>query len=168
MFARLTVAALLLVGLSTPALAQTENLQMFRAVQRQVLQYQLSGNEVLGRGPLVLLLDKSGSMEGPKDTWATALALALLEHAHAERRPFALIDFNGSVTYETTVEARMHGASINGDPLTGVDREEASRHRRKFLFLAGIGNFFNASFGTRMLTASSTMRTEIAAGACSP
>jgi uncharacterized protein with von Willebrand factor type A (vWA) domain len=44
-------------------------------------------------------------MEGPKDTWATALALALLEHAHTERRPFALIDFNGSVTYETTVEA---------------------------------------------------------------
>ena len=39
MFARLIVAALLLVGLSAPALAQTENLQMFRAVQRQVLQY---------------------------------------------------------------------------------------------------------------------------------
>ena len=37
-------------------------------------------------------------------TWATALALALLEHAHAERRAFALIHFNGSVTYETTVE----------------------------------------------------------------
>jgi Mg-chelatase subunit ChlD len=74
-------------------------------LERQVLQYQLSGNEVLGRGPLVLLLDKSGSMDGSKDTWATALALALLEHAHAERRPFALIDFNGSVTYETTVEA---------------------------------------------------------------
>jgi hyperosmotically inducible protein len=39
MFARLTVAALLLVGLSAPAFAQTENLQIFRAVQRQVLQY---------------------------------------------------------------------------------------------------------------------------------
>ena len=73
-------------------------------LERQVLQYQLSGNEVLGRGPLVLLLDKSGSMDGEKDTWATALALALLEHAHAERRAFALIHFNGSVTYETTVE----------------------------------------------------------------
>ncbi len=73
-------------------------------LERQVLQYQLSGNETLGRGPLVLLLDKSGSMEGPKDTWATALALALLEHAHAERRAFALIDFNGHVTYEATVE----------------------------------------------------------------
>jgi hypothetical protein len=72
-------------------------------LERQVLQYQLSGSETLGRGPLVLLLDKSSSMEGSKDTWATALALALLEHAHAERRPFALIDFNASVSYETTV-----------------------------------------------------------------
>jgi Mg-chelatase subunit ChlD len=73
-------------------------------LERQVLQYQLSGTDTLGRGPLVLLLDKSGSMEGQKDIWATALALALLEHAHAERRPFALVDFNGRVTYEATVE----------------------------------------------------------------
>ncbi len=43
-------------------------------------------------------------MEGQKDTWATALALALLEDAQAERRPFTLIDFNGRVTYEATVE----------------------------------------------------------------
>jgi uncharacterized protein with von Willebrand factor type A (vWA) domain len=72
-------------------------------LERQLLQYQLSGTDTLGRGPLVLLLDKSGSMDGQKDIWATALALALLEHAHVERRPFALIDFNGCVTYETTV-----------------------------------------------------------------
>src|SRR5687768_3799589 len=39
MFARLMIAALVLAGLSTPAAAQTENLQIFRAVQRQVLQY---------------------------------------------------------------------------------------------------------------------------------
>jgi hypothetical protein len=73
-------------------------------LERQVLQYQLSGNETLGRGPLVLLLDKSASMEGTKDIWSTALALALLEHAHAERRPFVLVDFNSRVTYEATVE----------------------------------------------------------------
>ena len=59
-------------------------------LERQILQYQLSGAETLGRGPLVLLLDKSGSMDGTKDLWATALSLALLEHAQAERRPFAI------------------------------------------------------------------------------
>ena len=75
-------------------------------LERQVLQYQLMGSETLGRGPLCVLLDKSSSMSadnGSKDIWATALALALLEHAHAEHRPFALIDFNGAVIYETLV-----------------------------------------------------------------
>ncbi len=73
-------------------------------LERQMLQYQLVGAETLGRGPLVVLLDKSSSMDGNKDVWATALALALLEHAQAERRPFALIDFNGHVTYEALVK----------------------------------------------------------------
>ena len=55
------------------------------------MQYLLSGNEPLGKGPLVVLLDKSGSMDGPRDIWATALSLALLDQAHRERRPFALV-----------------------------------------------------------------------------
>ena len=72
-------------------------------LEGQVLQYRLSGTDPLGRGPLILLLDKSASMDGEKDVWATALALALLEHAHAERRPFTLIDFNDRLTYEATI-----------------------------------------------------------------
>ena len=42
-------------------------------LERQVLQYQLVGTETLGKGPLVVLLDKSGSMEGRRDVWAAAL-----------------------------------------------------------------------------------------------
>ena len=72
-------------------------------LERQVLQYQLVGTKTLGRGPLVLLLDKSGSMEGVKDVWATAFSLALLEHAAAERRPFAVVHFNGCVSFEAVV-----------------------------------------------------------------
>jgi uncharacterized protein with von Willebrand factor type A (vWA) domain len=56
-------------------------------LERQVVQYQLSGAETLGRGPIVLLLDKSGSMDGVKDVWATALSLALLEHATRNAGP---------------------------------------------------------------------------------
>jgi uncharacterized protein with von Willebrand factor type A (vWA) domain len=79
-------------------------LDFLRSVlERQVLQYQLVGTETLGRGPLVLLLDKSGSMEGAKDAWATAFSLALLEHAAAERRPFAVVHFNGRVSFEAMV-----------------------------------------------------------------
>ena len=72
-------------------------------LERQVLQYQLVSTETLGRGPLVFLLDKSGSMEGVKDVWATAFSLALLEHASAERRPFAVVHFNGCVSFEAVV-----------------------------------------------------------------
>jgi len=72
-------------------------------LERAALQYQLIGNEPLGRGPLVVLLDKSGSMDGPRDTWATAVALALLDHAHREQRTYALLAFDVNVKHEAVV-----------------------------------------------------------------
>ncbi|MBI5543811.1 MAG: VWA domain-containing protein [Deltaproteobacteria bacterium] len=73
-------------------------------LERQCLQYQLIGNQPLGKGPLVVLLDKSGSMDGPRDLWATALALALLDQAQRERRPFALVAFDYRVKFEAVVK----------------------------------------------------------------
>jgi len=73
-------------------------------VERSALQYQLIGNEPLGKGPMVVLLDKSGSMDGPRDTWATALALALLDEAQRERRMFALLCFDARVKFEAVVK----------------------------------------------------------------
>ncbi len=73
-------------------------------LERQVMQYQLIGNQPLGKGPLVVLLDKSGSMDGPRDVWATALALALLDQAHRERRSFALVAFDYRVKFEAVVK----------------------------------------------------------------
>ena len=72
-------------------------------LERKVMQYQLIGNEPLGRGPLVVLLDKSGSMEGPRDIWGTAVALALLDEAQRARRVFALIGFDYHVKNEAVV-----------------------------------------------------------------
>jgi uncharacterized protein with von Willebrand factor type A (vWA) domain len=72
--------------------------------ERQAMQYQLIGNQPLGKGPLVVLLDKSGSMDGPRDVWATALALALLDQAHRERRAFALVAFDYRVKFEGVVK----------------------------------------------------------------
>jgi len=74
-------------------------------VEKQCLQYRMAGVETLGKGPLVVCLDKSGSMAGSKDVWATAVALALLDIAQREKRPFGLICFNGGVTFEATVRA---------------------------------------------------------------
>jgi uncharacterized protein with von Willebrand factor type A (vWA) domain len=78
-------------------------------IERQAMQYQLIGNEPLGKGPLVVVLDKSGSMDGPRDIWATALALALLDQAQRERRRFALLGFDYHVKFEAIVKP--------GDPL---------------------------------------------------
>jgi uncharacterized protein with von Willebrand factor type A (vWA) domain len=72
-------------------------------VERQALQYRMEGTEVLGRGPLVVCLDKSGSMDGPPDLWATAVALALLGQAQHEHRPFALLGFDGALKSEHVV-----------------------------------------------------------------
>ncbi len=72
-------------------------------LERRCLQYQLEGTETLGKGPLCVLLDKSGSMEGERDIWATAVALALLDVGRSERRPFALLGFDGAVKHESIV-----------------------------------------------------------------
>jgi Mg-chelatase subunit ChlD len=74
-------------------------------VERAAMQYQLVGHEVLGKGPLVVLLDKSGSMDGPRDVWATALTLALLDQARHERRAFALVCFDYHVKFEALVKS---------------------------------------------------------------
>lgn len=73
-------------------------------IERASLQYQLIGNEPLGKGPLVVVLDKSGSMDGPRDVWATALSLALLDQAQRERRTFALLAFDYHVKFEAVVK----------------------------------------------------------------
>ena len=71
--------------------------------ERRCLQYRMAGSETLGRGPLVVCLDKSDSMEGLPDVWATAVALALLDVAQRERRSFAVLGFNTAVTHEAMV-----------------------------------------------------------------
>jgi hypothetical protein len=69
-------------------------------MERQAMQYQLVGNEPLGKGPLVVLLDKSGSMDGPRDIWATAMSLALMDEAQRTRRMFAMLAFDYRVKHE--------------------------------------------------------------------
>jgi uncharacterized protein with von Willebrand factor type A (vWA) domain len=96
-------------------------------VEGRVMQYRLQGTDSLGRGPLVVCLDKSGSVDGPKDIWATAVALALLEVAHRQRRPFALLCFDGAVKHEARVgigealpEECLFVHASGGTNITGV------------------------------------------------
>ena len=71
--------------------------------ERTCLQYAMQGREALGKGPLVVALDRSGSMSGERDVWSSAVALALLSIAQAEHRPFVLLGFAGTVVHESVV-----------------------------------------------------------------
>lgn len=88
-----------------------------RLLERSAMQYQLRGTERAARGPLILLLDESGSMEGARNTWAKAAALALMDVAQLQRRPFALVHFDGKVQRVDHVPA---GARLGLQQLLGM------------------------------------------------
>lgn len=68
-----------------------------RFMERGLLQYRLAGKEIQGRGPVIVCLDSSSSMEGPKEIWAKALALALLQIATDQGRNCRVVYFNSGV-----------------------------------------------------------------------
>ncbi|MBM7715375.1 uncharacterized protein with von Willebrand factor type A (vWA) domain [Bacillus thermophilus] len=72
---------------------------MRRFVEGETLQYEQKGNEVLGKGPIVLCLDQSGSMEG-LDMQSKGFALALMSIAKRQKRDFCLIRFSTRVYIE--------------------------------------------------------------------
>ena len=67
-----------------------------RFVDNELLQYDLRGVEAQGKGPLIVCLDGSSSMQGDKEVWAKALTLTLLEIARRERRRFRTICFSSA------------------------------------------------------------------------
>jgi uncharacterized protein with von Willebrand factor type A (vWA) domain len=80
--------------------SELEDLFFLKFSERRLLQYELEGRELQGRGPIILALDESGSMEDSisgiiKDTWAKAVMLGLLAIARQQQRDFAIIHFSG-------------------------------------------------------------------------
>ncbi len=78
-----------LVSLSNPLL-KTDFRKRF--IEARLLQYSLK--EEKGRGPLVICLDGSSSMEGKKELWSKGVCLTLLDIAKRERRKFSVIVFS--------------------------------------------------------------------------
>ncbi|MEM0363002.1 MAG: VWA domain-containing protein [Sulfolobaceae archaeon] len=73
-------------------LALPDILFNLKLAEGQLLLYQKQIKETLG--PIYLLLDKSGSMDGEKILWAKAVALALYTRARRENRDFFLRFFD--------------------------------------------------------------------------
>ena len=73
----------------------TKNDFLRRFVEGQTMQYEQKGKEVLGKGPIILCLDQSGSMQ-TLDTQSKGFTLALMSIARKQRRDFCLILFSSS------------------------------------------------------------------------
>lgn len=60
---------------------------------RQLLQYEMIGYAEAGKGPVIILIDASGSMSGVPNEWARAVALATTSIAQREKRAVYIIEF---------------------------------------------------------------------------
>ena len=84
-------------------------LTLARWADKRLQQYQLQGDEPQARGPIVVLLDESGSMRGRPSAWAAAVALASLGTAARERRACTVVGFNGGIRYVVRLDAQGRG-----------------------------------------------------------
>lgn len=73
-------------------------------------QYETTTNTDEGLGPIIALLDKSGSMsveirdEMTRDDFATALALALAHVAKKQRRDLVMVGYSTNIVYDETAK----------------------------------------------------------------
>jgi uncharacterized protein with von Willebrand factor type A (vWA) domain len=101
-----------------------EDLFYLKFAEQRLLQYELEGRESEGRGPIILALDESGSMEERlsgviKEAWSKAVMLGLLAIARRQRRDFAIIHFSGPKQLRTS--AFPKGESSPLELLDAVD-----------------------------------------------
>lgn len=84
-----------IAGLRHPVMAK---LVKRNIVEKSLIQYRLEGTEHKGRGPVVVLLDRSGSMGGDPEVWASAAAIAMTGMVAREKRAITIIGFNAGIT----------------------------------------------------------------------
>jgi uncharacterized protein with von Willebrand factor type A (vWA) domain len=65
-----------------------------RLLEGELLQYWLREDEQRGKGPMVVCIDVSSSMQGEKELWAKAVGLTLMDIARRQRRLFRAVLFS--------------------------------------------------------------------------
>lgn len=65
-----------------------------RLLEGEILQYRLREDEQKGKGPMVVCIDVSSSMQGDKELWAKAVSLTLMDIARRQRRLFRAVLFS--------------------------------------------------------------------------
>ena len=82
--------------LLTLADEDTEILFLKKFTERGLMQYKLRGTEKVAKGAIICMIDSSGSMFGHPETWAKAVAIALLNIAAKQKRDFYGIIFSSA------------------------------------------------------------------------
>lgn len=84
-----------------------------RLVERTYATVEFRPRTELGRGPLVVCIDTSGSMQdGFRENWAKAVAIALYTQARYERRTFAYMHFSSDSELRKVI-VRKHEPGID-------------------------------------------------------
>jgi uncharacterized protein with von Willebrand factor type A (vWA) domain len=65
-----------------------------RLLEGEILEYRLREDEQKGKGPMVVCIDVSSSMQGEKELWAKAVSLTLMDIARRNRRLFRAVLFS--------------------------------------------------------------------------
>ena len=75
-----------------------------RLMEHKLLEYEVRPVQREGKGPVICLIDASGSMSGAKMEWASAVGLALMDSARRQKRDFAAIYFDTQILAEFRFE----------------------------------------------------------------
>ena len=67
-----------------------------RYFEKELLQFKMRGSEDVGKGPIVICIDKSGSMHGAPFRWAMGVAEALRRFAAEENRDYYAMFFGAN------------------------------------------------------------------------
>lgn len=68
--------------------------------ERRLMQHEYGGTAKKGKGPIVAMIDSSGSMSGDSEIYAKAVCMALLDVAKRQKRGFLVIHFDSGTSAE--------------------------------------------------------------------
>ncbi|ACX71953.1 von Willebrand factor type A [Methanocaldococcus vulcanius M7] len=77
-----------------------------RFMDKKLLVYDINEKLDKQKGPIVVLLDHSGSMYGEREIWGKAVALSILEIAKREKRDIYYIAFDDGVRFEKRIDPK--------------------------------------------------------------
>lgn len=66
--------------------------------EKRLMQHEYGGTAKKGKGPIVAMIDSSGSMSGDSEIYAKAVCMALLDVAKRQKRGFQVIHFDSGVS----------------------------------------------------------------------